>query len=257
MKQKKITVLKKNQDWVNIVKLSDWHVPFESVDAIRIAFEFCKHLQPDIIVIDEAHDFYSLSRFDKDPARIEASNLQNEITRVEEYFKQLRSYCPKSKMYLLESNHLRRLKKFLWRNAPGLNGLKVLKIKNLLNLDKYAIEYVDHLMYRDFMFKHGDIVRKFSGYTAKGEFDREFVSGMSGHSHRGSVYYVKKRGGFYAWSESGCLCELNPEYVEGVPDWIHGLGLVTFRGKSKHFFANFLPIVDNELMFGNTSIRIK
>ena len=93
-----------------IVSLTDWHVPYHDEKAIDVALAFCKLIKPDVIIIHEIHDFYAVSRFDKDPTRI--SGLQSEIDEVTKYFWALRKLCPKSRIILLESNHLARLKKY-------------------------------------------------------------------------------------------------------------------------------------------------
>jgi len=224
----------------NIVSLTDWHVPFEDGKAINAVFKFCKKIQPEIIIVHEIHDFYSLSRFDKDPSRI--NNLQDELDRANEYLAILRGICPKSRIILLNSNHLDRLRKYLWRQAVELSSLRSLKLSNLLELEKNNIEYGgDMFIYKKFLFKHGDIVRKFSSYTAKAEFDKEGMSGCSGHSHRLGKLYTTKRGGKYVWVESGCLCDLKPEYIMGVADWQHGFSLISFKGNS--FYATPIPIL--------------
>jgi hypothetical protein len=70
----------KKKGFFNIVSLNDWHVPYHSTLAVDVAIKFCGYIQPDIIVIHEAHDFYDLSRFDKDPLRMET--LQYEIFKI-------------------------------------------------------------------------------------------------------------------------------------------------------------------------------
>jgi len=126
-----------------------------------------------------------------------------------------------------------------------------LKIPTLLELDKHKIEYRDTFTYNGFLFKHGDITRKFSGYTSRGEFERENTSGVSGHTHRLGAYYTTKRSGRYIWVESGCLCSLSPDYIQGVPDWQHGISLVVFK---KYPFAYPIPIVNYLTNFDNRSI---
>lgn len=254
---RKIQINKKDKDWFSVVKLSDWHVPFHDETALKLGFEFCKRVRPDVIVIDEASDFYQISRFDKDPERIKTANLQLELNIVKDYFKQLRKMCPNSRIILISSNHLDRLKKYLWRISPELHSLDALQIKNLLNLKEYNIEYREYFLYNNYLIKHGDLVRPQSCYTAAGEFNKEFMSGMSGHSHRGGVFYSSKRGGAYSWIESGCLCLLSPEYIPGVSNWQQGLGYIVFKGKTSRFFANFIPIIDSELLFGDVCISYK
>jgi len=240
---------------LNVVKLNDIHFPFADYKAVNVALAACRVIKPQIIVLDEIHDFYSLSRFDKDPKRI--ASLQEELDEATEFLRELRTDNKKARIILMDSNHLRRLRKYLWSKAPGLSSLRSLRLKELLELEKWDVEYKDVFMFRDFLFKHGDIIRKFAAYTAKGEHEKEGVSGMSGHSHRIGQHYSRKRGGFYTWIESGCLCDLNPEYIEGVSDWQHAIGLVSFKWSSKHFVAYPIPIVDYQLLWADKTILYK
>ena len=43
---------------VNVVSLTDWHVPYHDEKAVACALKFCEVTQPDIIVMHEVHDFY-------------------------------------------------------------------------------------------------------------------------------------------------------------------------------------------------------
>jgi hypothetical protein len=242
---------------IDIVKLCDWHVPFHDPRAVEVALRFTEQIQPAIIIIDEIHDFYALSRFDKDPTRKHA--LQEELDTCTAYFARLRRVCPKSRIILLQSNHLDRLRKYLWVKAEELSGLRALRLEELLGLKAHNIEYMDVYEHPSkdprarFLFKHGNRISKHSGYTARSEMEQEGMSGMSGHSHRLAAHYATRRGGGYVWIEGGCLCDLNAEYVDGITNWQHGVGLVQFRGG--HFLAVPVPIIDYELVWGNTVIR--
>lgn len=232
----------------NIVSLTDWHVPYEDKCVLDLAFKFCEEIKPDIIIVHELHDFYTLSRFHKDPTRKE--HLQVEIDLVNKYLKDLRRKCPKSRIILLQSNHLERLRKYLWSVAPALAGLRSLRVEALLELKKLDIEYKEDFLFRGVLFKHGNIVRQDSSYTAKGEFLKEGCSGVSGHTHRLGLYYVTKRGGKFVWVESGCLCKTKAEYVEGTANWQNGISLVSFKQDSRKFYATVIPIIDKTLLFG-------
>jgi hypothetical protein len=233
-------------DKFNIVTLCDWHVPFMSEEAINAAFEFCNSIQPNIIILHELHDFYLLSKFNKDPSR--KDTLQDEIDMVDNYLYQLRALCPDAKMILLESNHLDRLRRYLWSVAPALNSIRALEIESLLNLNTYDIEYMDHFVYRNFLFKHGNLVSKESGMSARRELAAEGLSGASGHTHRLSSVYRRDRSGEYIWLESGCLCSLDPIWVMGIANWQNGLSIVSFDNKeSDRYFATVLPIIDGRV----------
>jgi hypothetical protein len=230
----------------NIVSLGDWHVPFHDAKSLKGAFDWCKKVQPDILVLHELHDFYAISRFDKNPNR--QASLQDEIDIVTGYLTELRGLCPASRMILLESNHSDRLRRYLWSKAPALACLRVLEIEGLLELQKNSIEYMEYFIHQKFLFKHGDVVSKESGMTARRELAREGMSGVSGHTHRLGAHYRRNRGGEYVWLENGCICDLNPEYIKGTADWQQGFSLVSFESRTKKtFFATNVPLVNHEV----------
>ena len=230
----------------HIVSLTDWHVPYHDPQAIDAALGFVDNLQPQVLVIHELHDFYALSRFDKDPARI--VGLQDEIDQVTRYLKVLRNTCPGARIILLKSNHLDRLKKYLWKNAPALASLRALQVEKLLELEKHRVEYMESFTHQGFLFKHGSIVRAGSGMTARAELTKEGISGASGHTHRLAQIYRRLRGGEFTWIESGCLCQLDPDYLEGTADWQQGFSLVSFAAADrKTYWATCIPIIDYEV----------
>lgn len=235
-----------------VVSLTDWHYPFEDKAAIKAAFAFCEKVQPEVIIVHEIHDFYALSKFDKDPSR--EQGLQDEIDQAVTALKELRELCPFSQIILLESNHLDRLRRYLWSNAKALAGLRALKLENLLELQELNISILEHYEIGGILFKHGDIVRKNSGYTARGEFEKEGTSGLSGHTHRLGSYYRTQRGGSYVWIECGCLCDLRPEYISGVPDWQHGFGVVQFEPNGSQYYAQSVPIINGKILWGGEII---
>jgi hypothetical protein len=237
-----------SSDWYRVARLCDMHVPFEDEVSVNAAFDFVTNIQPDEIIIDEWHDFYSVSRFSKDPSRIDS--LQDELDGVYAYMSDLRKRCPKATITMLESNHTDRLQKYLWANAQALSRLRCLELPTLMKLDDFGISYAPMKVFRDiYIEKHGDIVRKHSAYTAHGEQDREGMSGASGHTHRLGKYYVTVRGGRYQWMECGCLCDLSPSYYKGVPNWQPGMGLTQFKDDGTHFSASELPVVDGEILW--------
>lgn len=48
------------------------------------------------------------------------------------------------------------------------------------------------------------------------------------NTHRMGVYCKTTHNGTFGWWENGCGCELNPEYIKGVPDWQNGFSLIYF-----------------------------
>ena len=232
-----------------IVSLNDAHYPFHDSQVMEVAIEFVKYLKPHTVVIHEWLDWYSLSKFDKDPNR--KLMLQDDIDGVYTWLKELRSAAPNSKIVMVECNHGRRLKKYLWSKAEELCNLRCLELPKLMGLDKLDIVYQKSYTFRNVLFKHGNVIRKHSGYTARGELEKEGVSGCSGHTHRMAQHYKTLRGGEYVWMETGCLCDpKKAEYIEGTADWQQGVGGFIFKKGSKHFYPFLAPIIDGEILWG-------
>ena len=137
-----------------------------------------------------------------------------------------------------------RLERYL-KKHPELYSLDALKLPNLLDLKKYNIEYSDKgIKLGSLKIIHGTIVRKFSGYTARAEMEKNDCSGISGHTHRLAVYYKRTPSRDLMWAESGCLCDLNPEYIDN-PSWNQGF-LYGYVEKDS-FSIMPVPIVDGKI----------
>ena len=237
-----------------IISLNDFHIPFHDPSAIDVAFQLVKHIEPITIIVHEVLDWYSLSRFDKDPNR--KMRLKEDLVEAIVVLQRLRKLCPETRIVMVESNHDKRLIKYLRTKAEELHNLGCLKIESLLHLKDLNIEYRKDYIFRNVLFKHGDVIRKYSGYTARAELDKEGVSGMSGHTHRLAMHYETLRGGKYVWMESGCLCDpKQAEYIDGTANWQNGCAMFIFQKGSKHFQPVLLPIIDNEILYGDKTFR--
>ena len=137
-----------------------------------------------------------------------------------------------------------RLERYL-KKHPELYSLDALKLPNLLGLDKFNIEYKEKgFKFGSLKIIHGTIVRKYAGYTARAEMEKNDCSGISGHTHRLCCFYYRTPERNLMWAESGCLCDLNPEYVE-CPSWTQGFLYGTTHNDS--FSIMPIPIVNGKL----------
>lgn len=225
------------------VVLSDIHFPYHDDKALKAVYKFLEqHPINTIILNGDILDFYDVSSFDKDPDRI--NSLQKEIDMAQKFFKKLRSLVPKARIVFVKGNHEDRIERYL-KKHPELYSLNALKLPNLLNLDNYIIEYKDKgFKLGSLKIIHGDMVRKFSGYTARGELEKHDSSGISSHTHRGGVYYYRTPERYLAWFESFCLCGLNPEYIN-EPNWQQGF-LYGYIEKDS-FAVTPIPIIDGKI----------
>jgi predicted phosphodiesterase len=232
------------------IVIPDMHCPYEDWRALEGVYKFAKDYKPDnVVLLGDLVDFYTLSRFDKDPSRI--LGLQHELDVAQYHLKKLRAAVgKKTKIILLEGNHEKRLEKYLRKN-PEMSSLRcVNNIPNLLNLQEQGVSYRGLWFNKGVLFKHGHIVRRHGAYTARGEYESEGTSGMSGHSHRMGAHYKTDRSGNHAWFECGHLCdEAQAEYMEGkVPDWQKGFALFEYDGRRKVWRANTVPIINNSFL---------
>jgi predicted phosphodiesterase len=165
-----------------VLFVSDIHCPYQDEVALEAMYNFMNWWKPDeVIIMGDLVDFYAVSRFNKDPER--ALRLQEELDSSVSVLKEIRDRAKKANIYFIKGNHENRLKKYLWANASELSSLNALRLESLLEFDKLNIKYKDRgiIRYKDLIVKHGTLVRKFAGYTAKGEFEKNGMSGISVH----------------------------------------------------------------------------
>lgn len=206
---------------------SDDHAPYINWDTVNCRLAVIRRYRPHVLILGGDHlDCYQLSKFDKTPDRID--ELQSDMDACYRLLRKYRRAAGDTcKIIYLEGNHEERFKTHILRNAPALYGLRALTIPRLLSLDDLGIEWVDGGVwdYKGFVYKHGNAVRNRSGYSATGEMDRFWESGMSGHTHRLGVIYKTVFRREVCWVEAGCGCEIL-DYIKGGPaDWQSGMAL--------------------------------
>lgn len=231
------------------VAINDLHGDFYDPIAFGLVIDFIKREKPDnVVLVGDIVDFYKVSRFDKNPNRIDS--LQNELDFVhDKLLKPIRQAVPEAKIHYVEGNHELRLRKYLWRKAAELASLRVLNIKDLLGLKELDITYHEKFhKIGDLYFFHGDVIRKHSGYTARAMYEKHGITLLHGHSHRDGKYTVRTRKGQFAVWENYCLCVLNPEYVD-FPNWSQGFAYITHIGNRP--FCEQIPIISGSYIFGS------
>ena len=233
-----------------IAVINDTQNPYQDAVAMRLVERFLQEIELDyLIYAGDIHDFYQISKFDKNPKS--ADDLQKDISVTRVMLERHANQFPNTKKKWLDGNHEARLQKYLWSASPALASLECLTIPELFHLDDYGIDYLPYeqgLMINDtFLVLHGDLVSVNSSYTAKRMFDKHGGCGMGAHTHRGGSYYKTNRFGTYGWWENFCLCHLNPDYIKN-PNWQQGFSLIHFVGK--RFFVEQIPIIEGTLMYG-------
>lgn len=219
------------------VILPDFHIPFQDDKTIDLVLKYVKDIKPDkIIQLGDFYDFYSISRFDKDPKRIDS--MQDELDEGYTIWKKIKKAGKKSKLEQVEGNHEFRLRRYLWRH-PELHSIKALELESILKVKELGIKFYrledtcyinDNLIATHGANDDGCKLSQYSGYSAKNTLDKMGINGISGHSHRAASYYRTYMNGVKEWHECGCLCDLHPEYVKN-PNWQQAFGVVRYNKK--------------------------
>jgi predicted phosphodiesterase len=232
-----------------VVSLSDFHVPFQDVNAVNSAVRMVKALNPDRVVLNgDLSDFFQLSRFNKALERMDS--LQSEVDEANHIRKRIRLAAPNAVIDEVDGNHDSRIRTYVEVNAGALSSLRSLQPRSLFKYDDLEINWHPGAGFRlrdDFIVKHGTLVRGEAGATAKAELLAAGVSGVSGHTHRLATY---RRVGYSTrqWTEQGCLCRLDPDYIVGAPNWTQGCVVIELSRTAT--WVTEVPYVDGKLRFG-------
>jgi len=225
--------------------LSDVHVPYHDVDALECALN---HLESptNIILNGDAVDFFSVSRWDKDP---DARDLAGELQAARQFLMHLRERFPDTNIYFKIGNHEERWETYLWRKAPEICGVPDFKLSKLLRFEELGIEEIGGRQ----LAKAGGLWI-LHGHEFPGAFDpvnfartlqvKTGCCAIAGHKHKTSQHSVRRMNDdtVSCWS-IGCLCDLDPDYMP-VNQWNLGFAVVTHTGKK--FSVDNYRIVDGE-----------
>lgn len=237
---------------VDVLIIPDLHFPHQDKRAVATMMAVADHVKPGmIILLGDLLDCYAISRFDKDPSRVDT--LQEEFDSARSFLEDLRARHPGAAIHIKEGNHEERLKRYLWSRAPALASLRCLTIEEQLGLKDLGIKWFgssEEYKLGDLCITHGSLVRQRSGYTAHGEMFHRGLSGVSGHTHRLSSVWRTTSGSRTRWIEAGCLCSLNPEYGgDKAPDWQHGFVVGNWAPDLDHVSLNVVEIRDGVCVF--------
>jgi predicted phosphodiesterase len=232
-----------------IVTLSDLHVPFQDVAVVNSAMKMVRSLKPDRVIVNgDLSDFFGLSRFNTADERMDS--LQTEVDEANGIRRRIRAAAPNAVVDETLGNHDSRIVTYVEQNAGALKSLRALEPRHLFKYDELEINWHPGAGFRlreDLIIKHGTLVRGEAGATAKAEFMSSGLSGVSGHTHRLATY---RKSGYQPrqWTESGCMCRLDPDYIVGAPNWTQGCVVIELSKTS--FWVTEVPFIAGKLRFG-------
>lgn len=228
-----------------ILLLSDIHMPYHAEDALRAAIMKGEADGVDCVILNgDSLDFHWLSTFDKDPTK---PKMREELEQGRWLMKALRKTFPNAQIYFKIGNHEARLEKWLRHKAPEWIGTDEFELKMLLNFAEHKI----HLIESNTIIKAGNLFilhgHEYKGAgsvnPARNLYLKAKSSAICGHFHRKSEFLTKDIGEVVhgAWT-TGCLCELNPEYMPKGNDWVHGFARISVKEGGNFSVANYTVI---------------
>lgn len=243
----KLIPTRKNE---TVVFVSDLHVPFHDTAAVAAALKLVKAVQPERVILNgDIADFFQLSRFNTSQQRLDS--LQDEIDEANRIRQQFREAAPNAAILELDGNHDSRIRTYVAQNARPLASLTALEPDKLFRYKELGIKWFPGSGVRlreTFLVKHGTVTRGEAGASAKAELTLNGISGISGHTHRLATY---RKAGYSPkqWTEQGCLCRLDPDYIAGgVPNWSQGIVVGEFSATS--WVVHEVPFTGGKLRLG-------
>ncbi|NDC96125.1 hypothetical protein EB118_12760 [bacterium] len=232
-----------------ILLLSDIHMPYHDEEALRAAIMKGVTDNVDCVILNgDTLDFHWLSAFDKDPSK---PRMREELEHGRWLIKALRETFPTAQIYFKIGNHEARLEKWLRHKAPEWLGTDEFELKMLLHLTEHKV----HLIQSNTIVRTGGLYiihgHEYKGAgtvnPARNLYLKTKSSAICGHFHRKSEFLTKDIGEQIhgAWT-TGCLCELNPEYMPKGNDWVHGFARISLKEKNRFTVKNY-TIIDGEV----------
>ena len=238
----------------SIVVTSDWHVPFQDKEALKLFLNFLYEYQPDELILNgNINDMTSFSAHPR--LRDLANAFHDGKSERENWFTiahLLRQILPNGKIVYIGSQcHEGWLDSWV-QQSPILVEDYNYTLPGWLKLDEFGIEYepevYDVLRNKLLLVTHGTVARSKGGNSAYATMEQEGTSIIQGHTHRLAQVFKTTSIGETVAVECGCLCSRTPWYhLKGrrlMMDWQQGFVLVNTKGNS--FSTQCVPIIRND-----------
>jgi len=193
----------------------DPHAPLHHEGAWEVFLATIDKIKPDGVTLGgDVLDLAMISTFIKRPSAIR--QLQADLDWASEHvFARVNTVAPDAVKTLLLGNHEgERWERYLWSRCPEIAELRVLKMENLLELDKLGWRFEPdgyELVPDILMVEHGDrhtsTLGGGSAMSARKEMIDTSMSGLSGHTHKLGKFWRNDNAGYRVWLECGCLCD--------------------------------------------------
>lgn len=217
-------------------------LPVHDERALAVGRMICKDVQPNLIIdLGDTVDISTISRWSPDSDHY-SRTLGPSFQRAHDYYAELKADNPQAEQYVIDSNHVKRLKDFTLKFAPQLYGLKrageddeypMLTYPYLANLGKLGVKWVSgfpsaELVYGEeynrppIVFKHGSNAVSGGSTAAKESKENPENHVVRGDGHKIQSHYRTTRAGNYLGSFMvGVACRTTgevPSYGSAVDD---------------------------------------
>lgn len=243
-----------DKDEASIVVASDFHLPFEDKQAVRVFLNFLAEYQPNELVLNG--NINDCTSFSSHPRIRELANVMKDGKEERKaWFKFadcLREILPNAKIVYVGSQcHEGWLDNWV-QASPILVEDYNYTIPGWFKLDEYSIEYepeyYDVMGNKELIITHGTVARSKGGASAYATMEMEGTSIIQGHTHRLAQVYKTTGVKETVAIEGGCFCNRTPWYhLKGrrlMMDWQQGFVLVNTKGNS--FSTQIIPIIRND-----------
>jgi hypothetical protein len=251
----------------------DFHFPQHCPASIAVLLETIRVLKPKRLILNgDTVDLLAVSKYPKDQRY--TYNLREEAVAFHEFLHQVVTISRGWSMEIVETeaNHsgngtASRWHRYLSDRVPVLYGHP--KAAELLRYEAWfypewaPIRLVESVMIADdLLILHGDLVRKYAAYSARGHAEKWHSSVMHSHTHRmgSSLERIPAVGtreeAVRRAYEIGCLCNLQPSYVS-APNWTNGFAIISHDVEEQDYGVELVNIQRGQAVVCTAGLTIR
>lgn len=233
--------------------IADLHFPFYDRRATETALMYLKDAGIDaLVILGDLVDFFSLSRWDKDPS---ITRLRDEYEGTKQFLEVLRREFEGVQIIWKAGNHEERWQRYMWAKAPviadlpqmtdfeTLFGLKRLRIKYSPRTERVQIDRISLIHGHEFWGSISSAVN-----AARGLYLKAKSTAMCGHLHHSSQHTeTNLKGRTVACWSVGALCQLHPEYAP-INRWNLGFAMIDKEADSVYSAVHNHKIIGGEVV---------
>lgn len=238
--------------------IGDLHFPHHDEATVSIFLETARQLKPARVILNgDLPDMLAVSKYPKDARPKHSWTLRDEAVAFHAFLRDLENVLSEDcDLVETEANHS--------GNGTGSRWWRYLseRVPHLLAMDgaEEKLGYVgwwypawtrlelvnDVILAGSLLVTHGEIARKWAGYSARAHGEKYVHSVLHSHTHRmGSGIQRVPAVGTRTEStirtyEIGCACTLSPSYAN-APNWTQGFAVVVDDGES--YNVEMVPVI--------------